>query len=114
MIDFFKHNLDLSRMTWLSGLQEVFPVIDIYFTCSNPMLEKKIPGVIICQSQLDQFSKKPRCATRKGLIDCFLSNEHRASKTWTKIENFVSLYILLKRAKPTTTKAKIEEEGRLL
>ena len=51
---------------------------------------------------------------RKGLIDCFLSNEHRASKTWTKIENFVSLYILLKRAKPTTTKAKIEEEGRLL
>ena len=74
------------------------------------MLEKKIPGVIICQSQLDQFSKKPSCATRKGLIDCFLSNEHRASKTWTKIENF-SLYILLKRAKATTTKAKIEEEG---
>ena len=61
---------------------------------------------------IGSISKKAGCATRKGLIDCFLSNEHRASKTWTKIENF--LYILLKRAKATTTKAKIEEEGRLL
>ena len=78
------------------------------------MLEKKIPGVIICQSQLDQFSKKARCATRKGLIDCFLSNEHGASKTWTKIENFSLYSSKTKRAKATTTKAKIEEEGRLL
>ena len=43
MIDFFKHNLDLSRMTWLSGLQEVFSVIDIYFYLLESNVGKKDP-----------------------------------------------------------------------
>ena len=61
----------------------------LYLLESN--VGKKDPRCHNMPITIGSNSKKAGCATRKGLIDCFLSNEHRASKTWTKIENF-SLY----------------------